>query len=505
MAKHHAIVKSLPSVETLGSVMVICSDKTGTLTKNEMTVVACRTTSTAYKVSMVGYDPTGGVVTPTESLVSENTSDGAGVIMDGDKSLQEGPQEVEAAASDGTVQQQPQQKNTQKQQEQQRQVSSLSSSSLSTTKAVKNEDDLSLMELARGGLLCNDSRIERSTLRDRPIVLPIGDPTEVALVTFAEKLGMECASERAKYKRIGVIPFESEHKFMCTFHEGFNNNSQTVVVVYIKGAPDRLIAKSQYEMMADGNLKEMEHEKWQQHAAELSSGGLRCLAVCRYEINRTELESTIAHGPGFVLNHPEPFLTFLGIQAIMDPPREECVAAIKEAHAAGITVKMITGDHPMTAKAIGQALGIVDSEHALVKTGPDLDALALPELREIVMHCNVYARASPDNKISIIRALQAEKQVCSMTGDGVNDAPALRAADIGVAMGITGTDVSKDSAKMILTDDNFATILVAVKEGRRVWDNLRKLLVFNSKKHLCENLATRFGRLTDLFLCFSNK
>jgi magnesium-transporting ATPase (P-type) len=292
-------------------------------------------------------------------------------------------------------------------------------------------------------------------------------------------MGMEEAQVRQQYKRIGVIPFESDYKFMCTFHEVTGSSK---VLVYVKGAPDRLIARSKFEMAADSSLKPIEEDKWSQNSAELSSRGLRCLAVCKYEINRSDLDKAVAQGAGFITTaQPEPFLIFLGIAAIMDPPREECVTAIREAHAAGITVKMITGDHPMTAKAIGEALGIVDPEHGIVKTGPDLDSLGSTELREVVMHCNVYARASPDNKISIIRALQAEKQVCSMTGDGVNDAPALRAADIGVAMGITGTDVSKDSAKMILTDDNFATILIAVKEGRRVWDNLRKLLIFNSK------------------------
>ena len=420
MASHHAIVKALPSVETLGSVMVICSDKTGTLTKNEMTVVAVQTTNGRYDVSEVGYDPTGGVI-------------------------------------------------------------SLEGGSTGTTVGTHGEDR-GMQELIRAGMLCNDSRLERTEIKGRLTVLPIGDPTEVALVTLGEKAGMNEAEIRPSNPRIGVVPFESEHKFMCTFHAHPSDSSKAVV--YVKGAADRLMSKSSHQINADGSLAEINNDYWLKHSVELSGKGLRCLAMAKAEVDRDRVDSMTSRGPGFLTDAGQPFLTFLGLAAIMDPPRPECVEAIKEAHRAGITVKMITGDHPKTAQAIGEVLGIVDADHPMVKTGPEIDELSGEELRQVVMHCNVYARASPDNKISIIRALQAEGQVCSMTGDGVNDAPALRAADIGVAMGITGTDVSKDAAKMILTDDNFATILVAVKEGRRVWDNLRKLLVFNSKSFL---------------------
>jgi len=410
MAKHHAIVKALPSVETLGSVMVICSDKTGTLTKNEMTVVAARTAEYLYKVTEVGYDPTGGKV------------------------MAEGPE--------------------------------------------AEPKDISLKEMTKGAVLCNDSRLERTTVKKRAMVLPVGDPTEVALCTLGEKLQIAAEQLRSSMPRIGVIPFESEHKFMCTFHAHPENPAK--VIVYAKGAPDRLVVKCATQLDASGQAVPINVEFWQQQAAELSGRGLRCLAICRHEMDKANLADAVAKGPAFVTLASEPFMTFLGLAAIMDPPRQECIQAIREAHQAGIVVKMITGDHPGTAKAIGEQLGIVDKEHGLVKTGPELDTMSMEELRQVVLKCNVYARASPENKISIVRALQAEQQVCSMTGDGVNDAPALRAADIGVAMGITGTDVSKDAAKMILTDDNFATILVAVKEGRRVWDNLKKLLLFNS-------------------------
>jgi magnesium-transporting ATPase (P-type) len=297
-------------------------------------------------------------------------------------------------------------------------------------------------------------------------------------VTFGEKANILAQELRTKIPRIGVIPFESEHKFMCTFHE--HPEDKTKVVMYAKGAPDRLVVRSATQLNgATGMIEPISVEFWQQQAMELSSKGLRCLAICTATLDSTAFPDAVAKGSAFLTSAPEPFLCFLGLAAIMDPPRQECVVAIKEAHEAGVEVKMITGDHPATAKSIGQQLGIVDAEHDMVLTGPELDTMSMEQLRGVVLKCNVYARASPENKISIVRALQAEGIVCSMTGDGVNDAPALRAANIGVAMGITGTDVSKDAAKMILTDDNFATILVAVKEGRRVWDNLKKLLIFN--------------------------
>ena len=412
LARHHAIVKALPSVETLGSVTVICSDKTGTLTKNEMTVVEARTAKNLYKVHMVGYDPVGGKVTIADE--------------------KETPLEF--------------------------------------------ADDPTFLEMVKGGVLCNDSRLEIKVVKDTNFVNPIGDPTEVALCTLSEKVFIHVDEIRKKYPRIGVIPFESEHKFMCTFHAHLTDSDS--VIVYVKGAPDRLVNRCS-QQNASPNIETISTEFWQVQAAELSEKGLRCLAICTATIPKSELPHALAQGAAFITEANQPFLSFLGIAAIMDPPRQECVDAIKEAHSAGIVVKMITGDHPGTAKAIAKQLGILEEQQSMIMTGPEMNDMSIEQLREVVLKCNVYARAAPENKISIVRALQAERQVCSMTGDGVNDAPALRAADIGVAMGITGTDVSKDAAKMILTDDNFATILVAVKAGRTVWDNLRKILIFN--------------------------
>lgn len=419
MAKNNAIVKALPSVETLGAVNVICSDKTGTLTKNEMTVVAVRTRAILYNVSGVGYDPSLGTVNPSPDA----------------------PQQITP------------------------------------------EQDAGFLALVRGGILNNESRLERATLRGHAMVLPIGDPSECALCCLGEKSKHNLDDIRATYRRVGVIPFESEHKFMATFHEDPKDKSK--VIAFIKGAPDRLSLKSSKQINAAGEEEPMNFEFWKEEVQALSGRGLRCLAICQATLQKEEVEAIITKGPAYISESPDAFLTFLGLVAILDPPREECIVAIKQAHISGIRVCMITGDHPATAKSIGAVLGLVDDAHQRVITGPEMDKMTPEELKKAVLECNIFARSSPDNKINIVRAMQSNGLCASMTGDGVNDAPALRAADIGVAMGITGSDVSKDAAKIILTDDNFATILVAVKEGRRVWDNLRKIIIYN----MCSNMA----------------
>ncbi|KAH9257737.1 calcium-translocating P-type ATPase, PMCA-type [Batrachochytrium salamandrivorans] len=401
LAKEGAIVKALPSVETLGSVMVICSDKTGTLTKNEMTVVKVRTLHALYDVTGVGYDPALGTV------------------------------------QGGT-------------------------------------EDTATNHLFRNGVLNNESRIDFDVKRT-PI--PIGDPSECALLCLAQKAGLVDTETKAQFERVGVIPFESEHKFMATFHR--QPSSQDEALVVIKGAPDRLLPKASHALDSNGGKQEVDAVFWTEQVVALSSMGYRVLALCETNVALSDVPAIVEQGPAYVSGAAQPFLTFVGLVAILDPPRESCIPAIIEAKKAGVTVKMITGDHPSTAKSIGRTLGIVDEQHSSVLTGPELDQMTPLELQKVVMEVNVFARASPDNKISIVNALKAIDKVCSMTGDGVNDAPALRAADIGVAMGITGSDVSKDAAKIILTDDNFATIIVAVKEGRRVWDNLVKILLFN--------------------------
>jgi len=255
----------------------------------------------------------------------------------------------------------------------------------------------------------------------------------------------------------------------------------------VKGAADKLNDLCRDQVVGDdiNQTSELDREYWAQKAADLSSLGLRVLALCVARIDENEDLDDI--DASFILRRPK-FLTMVGLVAILDPPREECIDSIAEAHAAGIMVKMITGDHAQTALAIGYMLGIAH-ENGIVYTGPQLDEMGPEKLKDVVKECNIFARSSPENKIQIVQALQEIGEVASMTGDGVNDAPALKAANIGVAMGVTGTDVSKEASQMVLADDNFSTIIAAVKEGRRVWDNLRKILTFNLPCNFAQGMS----------------
>merc|ERR1719416_13712 len=247
------------------------------------------------------------------------------------------------------------------------------------------------------------------------------------------------------------------------------------------------------------NHEPIDEAYWQEQIAILSSHGLRVLGLCRAEIDKSSIALGDQLGQEFVNGRPEgKWLTMVGLCAIMDPPRPECVQAIKEAHGAGVRVAMITGDHKDTATAIGHMLGIVSEKFSEAVTGPELDAMTDEQLCECVLTHNVFARASPQNKIRIVKALQAEGQVASMTGDGVNDAPALKAANMGVAMGKEGTDVAREASEMILADDNFATIVYAVKQGRVVWDNLRKVLLVNTPINNAQGLSVLLGLLVKL-------
>lgn len=459
LAKKNTIVKTLPSVETLGAVMVICSDKTGTLTKNEMTAVNVRTTACLYDVEGAGYAPVGNIVgtIPTEKYGSEH---------------------------------------------------------------------LHLLLLSAS--LCSDSRLEKKELRGINVYSPIGDPTECALGTLIEKSQYFSNIEihKIKSQRLGVIPFESEHKFMVTVnpsntcffldenYEGKSTKSSSkLAVLNLKGAPDRLIPHCKFQLDNDMKQVPIDATFWNNECITLAKKGLRTIAICQSVIDANQVTQVVlgkvkfknickqltivCHllyiaGPDYIIKreiNPNLEITIIGIVGIMDPPREECIIAIREAHTAGVEVKMITGDHPSTAQAIGKMLNLINEKQHLVVTGPELDAMSRPELKNIVLKCNIFARASPSNKIQIVTALQDNKKLCSMTGDGVNDAPALAAADIGVAMGITGTDVSKDAAKIVLADDNFANIILAVKVGRTAWDNIRKILIFNQPVNFAQGLA----------------
>lgn len=391
MARRQAVIRHLPAVETLGSTTVICSDKTGTLTRNEMTVQAIWTgEGDIYELSGVGYAPEGEI-------------------------LQKG---VAISELPATVE-----------------------------------------HLLTAGALCNDAtlRCEEQTWR------VTGDPTEVALVTVAHKARIDVAQLREQRQRHDVIPFESEHQFMATVHEHSNGGN----LIILKGAPEVVVGRCKNR---PENVVDMVHL--------MAARGLRVLALATKQIpgeQRTVSESDLSD------------LEFAGLQGMIDPPREEAIEAVAVCQWAGITVKMITGDHPVTAAAIGRQLGLL-REGGAALTGQDLDKLDEAAERVAVRETNVFARVAPEHKLRLVRALQANGEVVAMTGDGVNDAPAVKQADVGVAMGITGTAVSKESAKVVLVDDNFSSIAAAVEEGRRIYDNLIKALAFALPTNIGEAL-----------------
>jgi Ca2+-transporting ATPase len=388
MAGRRAVIRRLPAVETLGSTTVICSDKTGTLTKNEMTVKELWTREGAYGVSGAGYTPDGVL----------SNADGA--------ELDESPPDVR--------------------------------------------------ELLLAGALCNDASLGLSDGGWRIT----GDPTEGALLTAARKLG--AAPEEAHRKRLDSIPFESERQYMATLHEAPGEASERII--YLKGAPEVVLRRCAF--LLDGSPVDTEQVLGQ--VEKMAARGMRVLALAEKRVGGAT--SDLAE------EDVEEGLRLIGLQGMIDPPRPEAVKAVEACRRAGITVKMITGDHAGTATAIGRELGLTTNSSAL--TGADIAALSDEELREAVSRTSVFARVAPEHKLRLVRSLQAQNEVVAMTGDGVNDAPALKQADIGVAMGITGTDVSKEAADIVLTDDNFASIAAAVEEGRRVYDNLKKALAF---------------------------
>lgn len=462
MAQHNAIVRVLPAVETLGSVTVICSDKTGTLTKNEMTLTCLVTSNARYKFN------TDAVERKPENFVREDNfmshTRKKGELPD----AQAKPEEVQVSTENkGEAASMP--------------VSNGQSPSYEFLRGV-----------LAGGIVCSNAMLGTDGGRDGEI----GNPTEIAIVRAAYFANVDYVKMREDQPVINQVPFSSEYKFMATLSNPIPEVDKVTdgVIVHVKGAPDRLIAMASHQAK-NGDVAESEpidRDYWLDAAHNLSSHGLRCLALCRAVVPADASKPGEQLGPEFV-SRDEPWLTIVGICAIVDPPRPECVSAIQEAHGAGVTVKMITGDHRATALAIGDQLGIVDKDHPDAITGPELDAQSDEELRKTVLSYNVFARASPENKIRIVKALQAEGQVSSMTGDGVNDAPALKAADMGVAMGKEGTDVAREAAEMILADDNFATIVRAVKEGRAVWDNLRKVLLFNTPVNNAQGMTVLFG------------
>ncbi|WP_102510461.1 HAD-IC family P-type ATPase [Sanguibacter massiliensis] len=390
MARRRAITRKLPAVETLGSVTTICSDKTGTLTRNEMTARTVLTADLTIDVEGVGYAPEGRL-----------TAGGAEVVRG------------EHVAFDA---------------------------------------------LTDVMALCNDARVEQGDDGRWGLV---GEPTEGALAV----LGLKAGAASGEWERLAVLPFESATKYMATL----DRRGEESAVIHVKGAPDRVLERCSAQTSATGGREPLDRDMWLERIDELGSRGLRVLAAARKPAEpgvTTVAADDVADG-----------LELCGLVGIVDPPRPEAIEAIAECHAAGIGVKMITGDHAGTAFAIAQEMGIA-RPGARVLTGADLEELTTSELRKVVRDVDVYARTSPEHKIRIVAALQSHGEIVAMTGDGVNDAPALTQADVGVAMGIKGTEVTKDAAEVVLADDNFATIERAVEEGRRIYDNIRKSVLF---------------------------
>ena len=402
MAARNAVIRKLPAVETLGSVSVICSDKTGTLTRNEMTVRSVVTASRTYTASGVGYEPRGG--------------------------FRVGGEHVEADAE--TI----------------------------------------LRQLARAALLCNDSGLRHT---DKGWLVD-GDPMEGALVALATKAGFDPAATRHEFPRHDEVPFDAAHRFMATLHHDHDGNA----VVYVKGAPEQLVTLCEMQR-TDARDVAIDRDRWQREIDALAKEGQRVLAVAM---------KTVAPGSrDLTFRNAQQGLVLLGVVGLIDPPREEAIAAVAECRAAGIHVKMITGDHAATAQAIARQLGLKSPD--TVMTGRMLDELDDTGLRAAVQSTSVFARTSPEHKLRLVAALQAGGAVIAMTGDGVNDAPALKRADVGVAMGHKGTEAAKESAQMVLLDDNFASIVAAVRAGRTVYDNLTKVIAWTLPTSGGESLA----------------
>ncbi len=393
MARRGAIIRRLPAVETLGSTTVICSDKTGTLTENQMTVTRVWTRDAAFEVTGVGYEPRGAL-----------RREGA---------------DVDPASS------------------------------------------AALQDLLRCGALCQDTRLRR----DGDQVVVEGDPTEAALVVLAEKAGLDAAALEA-WPRLDALPFESQHMYMATLHDGEADGGP---IVYVKGSTDALLPRCADALTASGEPAPLDAPAVHREVATLAAEGLRVLCLARRRG---------APGQAAVGHDDVQGLTFLGLVGMIDPPRPEARHAVATCAGAGIAVKMITGDHAVTAAAISGELGLQGERDAAGRlvpvTGRELAGVTEEALPELAERKAVFARVAPEQKLALVRALQRRGHVVAMTGDGVNDAPALKQADIGVAMGKGGTDVARGASAMVLTDDNFATIEAAVEEGRTVYDNLVK-------------------------------
>lgn len=390
MAKRNAIVRYLPAIETLGSISVICTDKTGTLTRNEMMVASVLTHQYLFTLEGDGYTPKG-----TLKLEDNNT--------------------------------------------------------------IPADHDI-LEELARAASLCNDAE-----LRQHDDVWHVeGDPMEGALLAFAGKMDMDVRKEQAIWTRTDVIPFDAKHRFMATLNHDHNRNA----FIFIKGAPEQILSMCKNQRTTHGQTERLHTSYWHEKAETIASLGQRVLA---FAVKSVKPEHTVLSQ-----NEIKDTLTLLGMVGMIDPPRTEAIKAVAECHSAGIRVKMITGDHIKTASAIGKQIGLQNPNKIL--TGTNLDGMDDTTLRQAVLTCDIFARTNPEHKLRLVMALQSHNMIVAMTGDGVNDAPALKRADAGIAMGKRGSEAAKEAAKLVLADDNFASIVAAIREGRTVYDNIQKVI-----------------------------
>lgn len=418
MAQRNAIVRRLPAIETLGSVSVICTDKTGTLTRNEMMVASVLTHQNLFTLDGDGYSP------------------------DGTLKLQDS--------------------------------------------RVSPSEHLVLEQLARAASLCNDAALKLKN----GVWHVEGDPMEGALLAFAWKMDIDVRSQQATWTRTDAIPFDAQHRFMATL----NHDHDRHTYVFVKGAPERIVEMCMNQYTTGEKTEPLNITYWNRHAEMIAAQGQRVLAFAARPVptTHTVLEHTDVEGT----------LTLLGMVGMIDPPRPEAVTAVRECHGAGIRVKMITGDHAKTAAAIGKQIGLQNPDTVL--QGTELDAMDDAALRQAVLNCDIFARTSPEHKLRLVMALQSHGLTVAMTGDGVNDAPALKRADAGIAMGKKGSEAAKEAAELVLADDNFASIVAAVREGRTAYDNIRKVISWTLPTNAGEALTIVVALLFGLTLPISS-
>ncbi len=414
MARRNAIVRRLPAIETIGSVSVICTDKTGTLTRNEMVVASAVMAGGTARVEGLGYAPQGSI------HIGERPFD--------------------------------------------------------------RQQDTAWLELGRAALLCNDASLSQSGGSWRVE----GDPMEGALLAFAGKMGLESAAETNARPRLLAIPFDPRNRYMATLHADPAGGFWAMV----KGAPERVLDMCRSQRTPDGGLEALDPAYWNKTAETTARRGQRVLAFAVRRFDEKPDRLTAANLDGH--------LTLVGLVGLIDPPRPEAIEAVEQCHRAGIQVKMITGDHAGTAAAIGREIGLRNPENVL--TGANLDQLDDDALASAVRRVNIFARTSPEHKLRLVMALQAHNLTVAMTGDGVNDAPALKRADVGIAMGQKGSEAAKEASDLVLADDNFASIAAAVREGRTVYDNLKKVISWTLPTNAAEALTIVLALLAGLTL-----